>query len=51
MPTPDEIAIAEIEREMASAQAVEGVTRTWDDHVVYYDSNQAAPLARKPRRP
>ena len=37
MPTPDEIAIAEIEREMASAQAVEGVTRTWDDHVVYYD--------------
>ena len=22
---------------MASAQAVEGVTRTWDDNVVYYD--------------
>ncbi len=37
MPTPDETAIAEIEREMASAQAVEGVTRTWDDSVVYYD--------------
>lgn len=34
MLTPDEIAIAEIEREMASAQAVEGVTRTWDDDVV-----------------
>jgi ketosteroid isomerase-like protein len=37
MLTPDETAIAEIEREMASAQAVEGVTRTWDDDVVYYD--------------
>jgi len=37
MLTPDETAIAEIEREMASAQAVEGVTRTWDDNVVYYD--------------
>src|SRR5215471_3568575 len=37
MLTPDESAIAEIEREMASAQAVEGVTRTWDDNVVYYD--------------
>ena len=37
MLTADETAIAEIEREMASAQAVEGVTRTWDDNVVYYD--------------
>jgi len=37
MLTADETAIAEIEREMASAQGVEGVTRTWDDHVVYYD--------------
>lgn len=37
MLTPDETAIAEIEREMASAQAVEGVTRTWDDNLVYYD--------------
>jgi len=37
MLTPDETAIAEIEHEMASAQSVEGVTRTWDDNVVYYD--------------
>jgi ketosteroid isomerase-like protein len=37
MLTPDETAIAEIEREMASAEGAEDVTRTWDDNVVYYD--------------
>ncbi len=33
----DVAAITAIEREMAAAQNVEGVTRTWDDNVVWYD--------------
>jgi len=47
MPTPDETAIAEIEREMASAQAVEGVTRTWDDNVVYYDIQPRGAISKE----
>jgi ketosteroid isomerase-like protein len=35
--SPDERAIAEIELEMTGAQGVEGITRTWDDEVVYFD--------------
>jgi ketosteroid isomerase-like protein len=35
--SPDELAIAEIEREIASADSVEGVTRTWDEESVFYD--------------
>ena len=33
----DERSIAEIEREIASAESVEDVTRTWDDETVFYD--------------
>jgi ketosteroid isomerase-like protein len=33
----DERAIAEIEREIDSAQSFEGVTRSWDDETVFYD--------------
>jgi ketosteroid isomerase-like protein len=36
-PSRDERAIAAIENEMASAQSADGVTRTWDDNVVWYD--------------
>lgn len=43
----DEAAIAEIEREMASAQGVEGITRTWDDNVVWYDLLPAEVVGKK----
>jgi ketosteroid isomerase-like protein len=36
-PSRDELAITAIENEMASAQSADGVTRTWDDNVVWYD--------------
>lgn len=33
----DEAAITAIEHEMATAQTAEGVTRTWDDAMIWYD--------------
>ncbi len=46
-PSRDETAIAEIEREMASAQTVDGVTRTWDDKVVWYDIQPSGAVGKE----
>jgi ketosteroid isomerase-like protein len=35
--TNDEAAITAIEKEMAAAQTVDGVVRSWDENVVWYD--------------
>jgi ketosteroid isomerase-like protein len=45
--SPDERAIAEIEREIASAESVEGVTRTWDDQAVFYDMLPGQQVGKK----
>jgi ketosteroid isomerase-like protein len=40
-------AITAIERAMAAAQDVDGVTRTWDDDVIWYDLQGAEAVGKK----